>query len=91
VGHVLVIEADRAVRQLLRGHLELAGFAVQDAGDGEDGLRHLRTTPFDIVILDLLLPRVDGLALCRTARAQGPNTNAGIIILSSRMPNGLVT
>src|SRR6185503_3208355 len=78
------IEADRAVRQLIRRHLELAGFSVDDAADGEDGLKQLRTTPFDIVLLDVALPRIDGLALCRTARAEGPNTDAGIIIVSAR-------
>lgn len=81
---VLIIEADRASRQHLRKHLELAGFSADEAADGHDGLDRLRANAYDVVILDLVLPRLDGLTLCRAARADGPNTDAAIVIVSAR-------
>ena len=80
----LIIEADRATRSHMRKHLELAGYSADEAADGDCGLDRLRSTAYAIVILDLVLPRIDGLALCRAARASGPNADAGILIVSAR-------
>lgn len=80
----LVVEADASVRQLVRTHLETAGFLVEDTSDGRIALERLRTSPYDVVILDALVPGFDGLALCRAARASGPNRQAAIVMVSSR-------
>jgi DNA-binding response OmpR family regulator len=84
LSRVLIIDADRAVRQLLRRHLELAGYSIDEAVDGHGGLDRLRTTAYEVVILDVVLPRIDGLALCRAARVAGPNLDTGIVIISTR-------
>jgi DNA-binding response OmpR family regulator len=80
----LIIDADTSVRQLLRKHFELTGFSVDEAVDGHAGLDRLRSTSYRVVILDLVLPRIDGAALCRTARADGPNIEAAILMVSAR-------
>ena len=81
---VLIIDEDRHTRQLLRRYFELAGASVDETADGHDGLERLQAAAYDVLILDLVLPRIDGLTLCRAARANGPNTDAAILIVSAR-------
>ena len=64
------------VRQLVRRHLELAGFHLEETADGRAALDRLRGVPYDVIILDALTPTLDGLTLCRAARAGGPNVDA---------------
>jgi two-component system, OmpR family, alkaline phosphatase synthesis response regulator PhoP len=80
----LVIEADKELRQLLRLHLELTGFEIDEASDGRTGLERVRTTGYSLIVLDVDLPGVDGLALCRVIRASGPNLDAGVLLVASR-------
>ncbi len=81
---VLVIEDDLALRDLLRQHLRVEGFDVHDAGDGPGALARLHTASYDLLIVEAALPGLDGLSLCRAVRAEGPNRNAPILLLSSR-------
>jgi DNA-binding response OmpR family regulator len=80
----LVVDDEAPIRELLRLHLELAGFEVSECGDGRDALERLGSIAFDVVLLDLMLPGIDGVALCRAARNAGPNTAAPILLLSAR-------
>jgi DNA-binding response OmpR family regulator len=80
----LLVETEAAVRQLLRTHLELAGFHLEEATDGRVALERLRSVPYDVIILDAVVPNLDGVSLCRAARTGGPNGNAGILMLSGR-------
>ena len=80
----LLVEPELAVRQLLRTHLELAGFHLEEIADGRGALERLRSVAYDVIILDAQLPGLDGVTLCRAARASGPNGNAGIVMLSAR-------
>ncbi len=80
----LVVDDEAPIRELLRLHLELAGFEVEECGDGHDALDSLGSIAFDVVLLDLMLPGIDGIALCRAARASGPNVAAPILLLSAR-------
>ena len=80
----LIVEAEKEVRQLLRLHLELTGFDVDEAADGPSGLARLRTTHYGLIILDVELPNLDGLTLCRVARTDGPNLDAAILVLTAR-------
>jgi DNA-binding response OmpR family regulator len=66
---VLVVEDDGDIAHLLRLHLIDHGYRVEVAGDGVQGLERARTGGFDLVILDLMLPHLDGLELCRRVRA----------------------
>lgn len=65
---ILIIEDDPQIRQMLRIALEQANFAVEDAGDGPEGLAKARTGRFDLVLLDIGLPGMDGLQVCKRLR-----------------------
>jgi DNA-binding response OmpR family regulator len=80
---VLLVEDEAAIRELLRLHLSLAGFAIEEVGDGQAALERLRTTPFDLIILDVMLPGLDGITVCRTIRAQGVNVTTPILMLTA--------
>ncbi|TQM84419.1 DNA-binding response OmpR family regulator [Saccharothrix saharensis] len=78
---VLLVEDDEHIRQALGLALGDEGFAVTDAVSGEDALELLAVTEPDVVLLDLMLPGVDGLEVCRTLRARG---DLPIIIVTAR-------
>ena len=80
----LVVEDELPVRELLRLHLDLAGFDVEESADGRDALRRLRESAFNLVILDVMLPGLDGVSLCRAIRAGGPNVGTPILMLTAR-------
>ena len=68
---VLVIEDDQNIRELLQMYLEKEGYAVTIAADGEQGLAKYRAIHPDLVLLDLMMPVMDGWAVCRAIRADG--------------------
>jgi DNA-binding response OmpR family regulator len=71
VAHrILVVEDNLDLAELLVMHLRDAGYSVQQAGDGRAALQRLARDPVDLVILDLMLPDLDGLDLCRRLRAR---------------------
>ncbi len=78
---MLLIEDDRAVRTGLELALTRQGHAVDAAGTGEHGLELLRAAPPDVVVLDLMLPGMDGFEICRRIRADG---DLPIIMLTAR-------
>jgi DNA-binding response OmpR family regulator len=80
---VLLVEDEAAIRELLRLHLSLAGFAIEEIGDGQAALERVRTTPFDLIVLDVMLPGLDGITLCRTIRAQSANSTTPILMLTA--------
>lgn len=65
---VLLVEDDSRVRRVLRLALEDEGYAVREAADGNAGLSTLTTDPPDVVLLDLMLPDIDGFSVCRSIR-----------------------
>ena len=78
---ILVIEDDRRIRDLLRRGLLFENYIVDTAEDGETGLRIARETPPDAVILDIMLPGIDGLEVCRRLRSA---SNVPILMLTAR-------
>jgi DNA-binding response OmpR family regulator len=72
IGAVLVVEDEPAIAALVRMYLEREGFAVLTASSGEDALRVAGSSPPDAVILDIGLPGIDGLEVCRRLRAEPP-------------------
>jgi DNA-binding response OmpR family regulator len=78
---ILLIEDDPRLAEMVKNYLAEAGFAVSVAGRGDAGIAMLAREPFDSVILDLMLPDMDGLEVCRRirARAQTP-----ILMLTAR-------
>jgi DNA-binding response OmpR family regulator len=80
----LIVEDDPAIRQLLRLHLELAGFTLDESGNGRQALDIADTTTFDLILLDVMLPGLDGVSVCRAIRGAGPNVEAPILMLTAR-------
>jgi len=80
-GPVLVVDDDGKLRGLLKEYLASAGFDVITAGRGEDGLRLLRSESPQIVILDVMLPGMDGFEVCRAIRRE---SSVPIIMLTAR-------
>jgi DNA-binding response OmpR family regulator len=79
-----VVEDEAPIRELLRLHLGLAGFVVDEIADGTQALARARTTPFDLVLLDLMLPGLDGVTLCRAIRDGGANVDTPILMVTAR-------
>jgi two-component system, OmpR family, response regulator len=79
---LLVVEDERDLAQTLRRALEEEAFAVDLAEDGEDALFKIREMPYDAVILDLMLPRLDGWTVLQTARGDGIRTP--MLVLTAR-------
>ena len=78
---ILVVDDEPKITRLVRDYLESAGFAVISAGDGQEAVMRARTERPDLVVLDLGLPRLDGLDVTRRLRQDG---NVPIIMLTAR-------
>jgi DNA-binding response OmpR family regulator len=81
---VLVVEDEEPIRDLVCFHLDLAGFECVTAADGREALKVATAQEFDLMVLDLLLPHVDGVTVCRAVRREGPNRDVPIMILTAR-------
>lgn len=79
---LLVVEDEPKLARFIQRGLSEESFAVDVARDGEEALERAARTAYDLVILDLMLPRMDGFAVCRALRAEG--TDTPILILSAR-------
>ncbi len=79
---LLVVEDSRRLRETLADGLGAAGYAVDAVADGRHGLIHARTTEYDLIILDLMLPELDGISLLRELRTA--NSRTPVLILSAR-------
>lgn len=79
---ILLIEDEEALRMTLGDRLRSEGYVVDFAGDGELGFEKATRLPFDLVILDIMLPRCNGLDVCRGIRAAG--SSAPILLLTAR-------
>lgn len=79
---VLVVEDDREIAELVALHLRDLGLATTHAGDGTEGFRLAREERFELIILDLMLPGMDGIELCRRMRNDDPTTP--IIMLTAK-------
>ena len=79
-GRALVVEDEPHIRELVELHLGLEGLTVTSAADGEEALRAIAADPYDVVVLDLMLPKLDGVTVCRAIRRQ-PSVNQDVPIL----------
>jgi len=79
---ILVVEDQKRLAAAIKKGLEAEGFAVDVAGDGEEGLWRGRTHPYDAIVLDILLPKVNGYQVCRSLRDEGNWTP--ILMLSAK-------
>ncbi|MBE7474829.1 MAG: DNA-binding response regulator [Anaerolineae bacterium] len=78
---ILIVEDDETLQQTLAYNLEREGYSVAVATDGQTGLNIARNQPLDLVVLDVMLPQLDGLSVCRILRRE---LDVPIIILTAR-------
>ena len=81
---MLLVEDERPIRDLVSQQLTRAGYDCRAVSDGREGLQLLLEEPFDVIVLDLMLPNVDGMTICRTIRRQGVNQDSPILMLTAR-------
>lgn len=81
MADVLIVDDDGHIRDVVRFALEKAGHAVREAADGAQALRLFGEAPADVVVLDILMPEMDGLEVCRKLRE---HSDVPILFLSSR-------
>lgn len=79
---ILVVEDEPAMQLGLKDNLELESYAVEVAADGETGLTKIKSGNFDLILLDVMLPKLSGFDVCKAARAAGITTP--IILLTAR-------
>ena len=84
MARILVVEDEAHIRDLIVLHLGLEGLETEAVGDGQDALSRAQGASFDLIILDLMLPGVDGIAICRAVRREGPNQDVPILMLTAR-------
>jgi DNA-binding response OmpR family regulator len=81
---ILLVDDEAPVRELLRLHLSLAGFDIEEASEGTAALDRARADKFDLIVLDVMVPGLDGITLCRAIRTQSVNTASAVLILTAR-------
>lgn len=84
MAKLLIIEDERDIVQALEYNLKKEGFSVSKAFDGIQGLKLSKESSPDLIILDLMLPGLDGLELCRTLKREAPTENIPIIMLTAK-------
>jgi two-component system, OmpR family, response regulator MtrA len=80
-ARILLVEDDPSIREVTAIGLDAAGFAVTTASDGVEGLERFRADPFDLVLLDVMLPRLDGYEVCRQIRR---SSTVPVVMLTAR-------
>ncbi len=80
-ARILLVEDDASIREITKLGLEAAGFSVETAADGDDGLNRFRHSRPDLVVLDVMLPKRDGFEVCRTIRAESA---VPVVMLTAR-------
>ncbi|HXV32931.1 MAG TPA: response regulator transcription factor [Gaiellaceae bacterium] len=80
-GRVLVVDDEPAIRDVVGYALRREGFEVQEAADGDTALASARGEPFDVIVLDLMLPKLSGTEVCRALRAE---SDVPILILTAK-------
>jgi len=81
---VLVVEDEQNIRELVCLHLGLENYDCVECGDGESALKLTRSRHFDLVILDVMLPGLDGVTVCRAIRRESENPDVPVLMLTAR-------
>ena len=79
--HILIVDDEARIRSLIKKYAEFEGHTVSEAGDGMEAVRLCRKESFDIIIMDIMMPELDGFSACREIRK---TTDTPIIMLSAR-------
>ena len=81
---VLVVEDEPNIRELVCLHLGLEGYACEGSGDGQAALARAEAERFDLLVLDVMLPGLDGVSVCRAVRRGAKNRDVPILMLTAR-------
>ena len=84
MAKVLVVEDEKNIRDLVCLHLGLEGYECVPVADGKEAMALAVEKPFDLIVLDLMLPGVDGVTITRALRRNGPNRDTPILMLTAR-------
>ena len=84
MSEMLIVEDEPDIVELLAYNLHQAGFETTTASNGEDALRHVNIHPLDLILLDLLLPGVDGLEVCRMLKDNPETAHIPVIMLTAK-------
>ena len=77
---ILIIEDETAIRSILSELLADAGYSIETAGDGLEGITKFREKPFDLILLDIMMPKIDGYTVCEMIRR---DSNVPVIMLTA--------
>src|SRR5258706_1184082 len=81
---VLVVEDEPNIRELVCLHLGLEGYTCEGLGDGQSALKRTESERYDLLVLDVMIPGIDGLSLCRAVRNGRTNQDVPILMLTAR-------
>jgi len=84
LARILVVDDDRVIQQLVEVNLELEGYEVVKAGDGEEALTAIESFNPDLIVLDVMMPRMDGREVCRRIKGNPETQHIPVIFLSAR-------
>jgi two-component system, OmpR family, alkaline phosphatase synthesis response regulator PhoP len=82
--HILVVDDEEDIAELVRYNLTAEGYRVRCTGSGEDAIRRVRSEPFDLVVLDIMLPGMSGIKVAQTLRSDSKFVNIPIIMLTAK-------
>ena len=83
MNKILIIEDEEAIADLEKDYLELSGFQVEIEHEGDKGLERAMTSEYDLIILDLMLPGMDGFEICRRIRDEKNTLDVGILDIAA--------
>ncbi len=83
-GKILVVDDEVSIRELIKFNLEKAGFSVLESGNGADALQLVKSQKPELVVLDLMLPGLDGIEVCRNLKSQRDTSGIPIIMLTAK-------
>lgn len=83
-ARILIVEDEKDIRDLIEYYLKKEGFDVKVSADGEAALNNIRKDKFDLIILDLMLPKINGMELCRILRSDVKTSSLPIIMVTAK-------
>jgi DNA-binding response OmpR family regulator len=84
---ILLVEDSKLLQRSVGTGLKKAGYAVDVTGDGKEGLWYAESNQYDVIILDLMLPGMDGLTMLRRLRAEGKDTHVLVLTAKDTVPD----
>jgi excisionase family DNA binding protein len=85
---ILIVDDDESLREFVRVNLEMEGYAVREAADATEGLAALEEEPPDLILLDVMMPKVDGWEMLRRVRERHGVDSIPVIMFSGKVDNG---